>query len=157
MSGAAIASLVAAALFASFHIDALPSAHGKAARVVGIGYHVALLPAIAALPAPAWVRATGYGWMLIDTVLNGAVMTGLDDDIAGSLRQGVHILAAIWVAGAGWTGGIGLTIIGSLLAAAFLVRTWLSGTAAEPGNWLRYTNAILNVAWMVAVAIALGV
>ncbi len=156
MPAVSLAALTAAFLFVSFHIPGLPTSKGKPGRLVGIGYHVLLLPVIAALPAPEWVKMAGFGWMLIDTALNGAVMVGLDETVSDPIRQGVHILSAVYVAGAGWAGGIGLTIVGALLAIVFLARTWLSGTTVEVGPWLKHLNAVLNVAWMVAMAIALG-
>jgi len=155
MSQVSGATFAAALLFIAFHIEVWPITAGKTARVIGIGYHLLMLPAVATLPAPLWARAAGFAWMLIDVALNGAAYAGLPAETADPLRQGVHILSAVWVIAAGWTGGGWLAVAGTLLGVVFLIRTGLAGTSATPGAWVRYLNAALNVMWMVTVAVTL--
>jgi hypothetical protein len=68
--------------------------------VIGAAAHLVLLPVVAAMPAPAWARAAGYGWLVIDTMLNVASVNGLDPGIAGALRLGGHASAVVWMAAA---------------------------------------------------------
>jgi len=68
--------------------------------VVGAGAHLVLMPVVAAMDAPAWARAAGYGWLVIDTMLNVASVNGLDPGIAGALRLGGHASSALWMASA---------------------------------------------------------
>ena len=155
MSGVSWAALAAAVLFVSFHVPVPALSRGKPARLIGVAYHLLLLPAVATLPAPGWARAAGFAWMSVDVVLDGAAFAGLDERIGSSLRQGVHLLAAVWVVTAGVTVGPALGVMGCLLALAFLVRFARSGADHPSDSWIRHLNAVLNVAWFVAVAVAL--
>jgi hypothetical protein len=42
--------------------------------VLGMAPHLLLFPVVAALPAPRWAKAAGYGWLVIDVMayLSGA-------------------------------------------------------------------------------------
>jgi hypothetical protein len=150
-----VLTLLAALLFISFHLPIPLISTGRPARLIGVGYHLLLLPAVAALPAPEWAKAAGFGWMIIDIVLNGAAFVGLKEEIGDALRQGVHILSALWVVAAGWTGGWYLAAAGTLLGAAFITRFIMSGMGFAQKKWLPNTNAALNVLWMITVAVAL--
>jgi hypothetical protein len=68
--------------------------------VVGAAAHLVLMPVVGAMPAPGWARAAGYGWLVIDTMLNVAAINGLDPGIAGALRLGGHASAVVWMAAA---------------------------------------------------------
>jgi len=155
MSVVSLVTLVAALAFVSFHLPIPALSTGRTARLIGISYHLLMLPAVAALPAPDWAKAAGFAWMLADVVLDGAAFVGLPNGTGDSLRQGVHVLSAVWVLAAGWTGGVGLAVVGTLLGIVFLARFVLSSRATPPSKWLTQINAILNGAWTVAVAIAL--
>ena len=67
----------------------------------------------------------------------------------------MHILAALWVSVAGWENGLFTGLAGTALAVVFLVRFLKSGTPAGARPWLRHLNAVLNVIWIVALAVAL--
>jgi len=50
----------------------------EALALLAVAEHLILLPVIAALPAPKWARAVGYGWLVLDIAtdimqLNGVV------------------------------------------------------------------------------------
>ena len=66
--------------------------------VLGAAAHLVLLPVVAAMPAAQWARAAGYGWLIIDAMLNVASVNGLDAGIAGALRLGGHVSSALWIA-----------------------------------------------------------
>lgn len=84
--------------------------------VLGVTEHVLVFPIIAALPAPPWARAAGYGWLVIDMAtdimqLNGAVqLTYL------SLRYGGHVAAALWMASCAFQTKGTMRIIGWFVA-----------------------------------------
>jgi hypothetical protein len=157
------ATLLAAVLFAAFHVPVPLRAggrwefarlHGPVTMLLGIGYHLLLLPAVAALPAPPWAVAAGFAWMLLDVVLDSAELAGAAFD-ARPFRDGVHVVAAVWLLGAGWTGGPVLGVLGTALGAAFLVRLALDARGRGVPAWFLNLNALLNVAWMLGVAVAL--
>ncbi|MGC3992841.1 MAG: hypothetical protein QM779_01705 [Propionicimonas sp.] len=159
-----IATLLAAVCFAAFHVPvpqrrggrwALVRLEGPVTRLLGVGYHLLLLPAVAALPAPAWATAAGFAWMLLDVVLDGAELAGSTID-ARPLRDGVHLLACVWLVCAGWTAGPVPGVIGTALALAFLARFGLDATRRPVPPRLLTVNALLNVAWMLAIAAVLG-
>ena len=154
MIAVSLAAFAAAALFASFHLPIPVLSTGRPARLIGIGYHALLLPAVADLPAPEWARSAGFAWMLIDIVLNGAAYIGFAEKVSDPLRQGVHLLSALWVIVAGWSNGPALGVLGTLLGTVFVTRFLLTGAGHSP-SWLRYVNAGLNVAWIIGVAIVL--
>jgi hypothetical protein len=154
MTAVALATFAAAALFASFHLPIPGLACGRSARLIGVGYHVLLLPAVSDLSAPVWARMAGFAWMLIDVVLDGAAYVGLGREVVDPLRQGVHLLSAIWVVVAGWCNGLVLGVLGAALGLGFVARFLLSGQQRSP-DWLRTVNAMLNVAWLVGIAVVL--
>ncbi|MCV2394348.1 hypothetical protein OEB99_08505 [Actinotalea sp. M2MS4P-6] len=156
-------TLAAAAAFAAFHVPlplrrdgrwVLAEVGGRPARLLGIAYHLLLLPAVAALPAPAWAVAAGFAWMLLDTMLEGAQLAGATTDVK-PLRDGVHVIAMAWLIPAGLTGGGVLAVAGTALALAFAARLALAARRAPAPVWLLRLNAALNVIWMVCVAVAL--
>ncbi len=49
--------------------DATPTSSPIVAELLallGVAEHLLLFPVVAALPAPRWARAAGYGWLVID-------------------------------------------------------------------------------------------
>jgi hypothetical protein len=156
MTAVSVAALVAALLFALFHLPIRVLSTGKTAKLIGVAYHLLLLPVVAALPAPLWAKAAGLAWMLFDIALDGGAVAGLSDEVSGPIRQGVHIIASVWVVMAGLTTGGWLAVAGLLLAAAFIARFLTEGFGVRTGRWLRDVNALLNVVWFVSVAVVLA-
>ncbi len=159
----AISTLLAVLAFVAFHVPvpqrrsgrwALARLGGPIALVLGVGYHLLLLPAVAALPAPLWATAAGLAWMLLDVVIDAAELAGAQFD-ARPFRDGVHLLGSVWLLAAGWTGGPVLGVIGTALAAAFLIRFAIDASSRSVPSRLLTVNAFLNVAWLVAVAVVL--
>src|SRR5436190_893298 len=72
------AAVLFAALFASIGAQAPP----PISPLLGLFGHLVLLPVVAALPAPPWARAAGYGWLIGDVVLNVAAWN------VGAMRLG---------------------------------------------------------------------
>lgn len=160
----AIGALLGAGFFAAFHVPVphrrdgqwqMAKLQGKPARVMGVLYHICLLPAIAALPAPVWAVAAGLTWMLLDIVLDAAGLAGTDVDVA-PFRSGVHVVASLWLVTAGWTAGPVMGLIGTTHAAVFMVRLVLRSQGRPYPGWVPFASAWLNIGWMVGVAITLA-
>jgi hypothetical protein len=141
-------TLAAGAFFAAFHLPGVTLGK-RHARLCGIAYHLLMLPAVAALPAPEWARMAGYMWMLFDVILDTADMLDIQLDIS-RLRSGVHVVAAVWLVAGGWQNGLTLGTIGTLHAAGFLVRLALQGRPMPGG--LRHWNSGFNLAWILGLA-----
>jgi hypothetical protein len=121
----ALAAYAAAATFAVLMVmfgGVLPAfgAHPPFALVLLVGidaiaFHLLLFPVVAALPAPEWGRAAGYGWLVIDIVTNVMAINGVTDAGTTAMRLGGHIAAVTWVASAawparGWTRAVGFAL-----------------------------------------------
>ncbi|MBA2680788.1 MAG: hypothetical protein H0U76_20635 [Ktedonobacteraceae bacterium] len=98
----------------------------EALTLLAVSEHLILFPVIAALPAPKWVRAVGYGWLILDIAtdimqLNGAVkLTYL------TLRYGANVVAALWIAGASLQGKGALRVIGVIVALDLAVYSFIA-------------------------------
>ncbi|SEB45620.1 hypothetical protein [Paenibacillus sp. GP183] len=84
--------------------------------ILAVSEHMIMLPVIAALPAPQWSKAAGYGWIVIDMATDIMALNGVDPAIYISLRYGGHISAAVWFATASWTSRGAIRIFGLLTA-----------------------------------------
>ncbi|TIC82756.1 hypothetical protein [Nocardioides sp. GY 10127] len=163
MSTVVATTLAALVLFAAFHVPVplrrdgawrAVTLTGPPAMACGIGYHLLLLPAVAALPAPPWAVAAGYAWMFADIILDAAAVAGSQLD-HGPLRDGTHVVSAVWLLAAGWTNGPLTGLAGTALSLAFGVRLVAAAAGRRPDRWFFHLNAALNVVWMATVALAL--
>ncbi|MBA3947018.1 MAG: hypothetical protein H0X37_20955 [Herpetosiphonaceae bacterium] len=127
LPGGALAAYAAAVLFIVslarfFFIPrlGLPASSPIVAELNGgllpVAAHLLLFPVIAALPAPPWARAAGYGWLVIDIVTDVMALNGVADTIYLPMRYGGHVSAALWIAVASWQASGMLRIVGLLLA-----------------------------------------
>jgi hypothetical protein len=102
--------------------------------VIYFVFGVLLFPVVAALPAPSWAKAAGYGWLVVNIASNtmhfDAAATGGDMGIVGLIENGLHrggiFLGGVWIAAAAWQMKGGLRPIGLLSALANLTAP-LSG------------------------------
>jgi hypothetical protein len=109
--------------------DATPSSSAIVAVLVGIlgvAEHLLLFPIVAALPAPRWARAAGYGWLVIDMATDIMQLNGIDKSIYLSLRYGGHISAALWIASASWQARWALRVVGWLLALDLFIYSFIA-------------------------------
>lgn len=81
-----------------------------------VAAHLLLFPVVAALPAPRWARAAGYGWLAIDIATDIMALNGVSDTIYLPMRYGGHISAALWIGTASWQAKGAMRIVGLLLA-----------------------------------------
>lgn len=156
--GAAYAAYAAAVLFVFslarfFFIPrlGLPADSPIVAELNGgllpVAAHLLLFPVVAALPAPPWARAAGYGWLVIDIVTDIMALNGVPDTIYLPMRYGGHVSAALWIATASWRGRGALRIVGLLLALI------LGGYSFVPNGpiWLLIPSGPLLPLWFALV------
>ncbi len=112
-------------------------------------FHLAMLPVIAALPAPAWAKASGFTWVVADNMLVMLTYYGAGADIVPPLRMGVHLTTATWILGASWNQTGAFRWVGFLVMLAMggvsLIGPFLGDAvtpAAGPG-------ALLLIIWTV--------
>ena len=94
--------------------------------LLGIAPHLVLFPVVAALPAPRWGRAAGYGWLVIDMATDVMDLGGVAKLTYLSLRYGGHISAALWIASASWDAKGALRIVGWLLAFDLAIYSFIA-------------------------------
>ena len=122
----------------------------------GLIFHLAMLPVIAALPSPAWAKASGFTWVVADNMLVMLTYYGAGADIVPPLRMGVHLATVTWIFGASmahqgafrWVGFLtvlamaGISLIGPFLGDAVT-------QASGPG-------ALLLFVWIILAGVRLG-
>jgi hypothetical protein len=84
--------------------------------ILAIAEHMVLFPVVAALPAPQWAKAAGYGWLVTDMSTDIMALNGVPNTIFLSLRYGGHISAALWMISASWFARGATRIVGWLTA-----------------------------------------
>jgi hypothetical protein len=116
--------------------------------VVGAASHLVLLPVVAAMPAPEWARAAGYGWLVIDTMLSVASVNGLDPNLAGMLRLGGHASSALWMATVAQQSRGAVRAIGWPLAAVLMFHA--VGARWIP-TWVSFPPFVTIPVWLVFI------
>lgn len=109
--------------------DSTPSSSPIVAELLallGVAEHLLLFPVVAALPAPRWARAAGYGWLVIDMATDIMQLNGIDKSIYLSLRYGGHISAVLWIASASWKAKGAMRIVGWLLALDLFIYSFIA-------------------------------
>ena len=133
----AYVAYVAAALFAihlvTYLIPGIRNATTASSPVVaellaliGVAEHLLLFPVVAALPAPRWAKAAGYGWLVIDMASDIMQLNGVTQLTYLGLRYGGHISAAIWIAASAWQGRGALRVIGLILAIDLVIYSFIA-------------------------------
>ncbi|GAC1587554.1 MAG: hypothetical protein NVS4B1_31130 [Ktedonobacteraceae bacterium] len=88
----------------------------EALALLAVAEHLILFPVVAALPAPKWARAVGYGWLVLDIATDIMQLNGVVKLTYLSLRYGANIAAALWIASASWQGKGAMRVIGVIVA-----------------------------------------
>jgi hypothetical protein len=121
-------------------------------------YHLAMLPVIAALPAPSWARGSGFAWVVFDNVLEMMSLFGEGAELVVPLRWGVHLATATWILGASWVQRGAFRWVGLLVAVALtgvtLAGPFMADRAAVPQTL--GPAALLFIVWIVMAGIRLG-
>jgi len=123
----------------------------------GLIFHLAMLPVIAALPAPAWAKASGFTWVVADNMLVMLTFYNAGSEIVQPLRMGVHLATATWILGASWnqTGAfrwIGLLVV-LAMAGISLIGPFLGSNGILQASGL---GALLLIVWTVMAGVRLG-
>ena len=150
--GALLAAALFVALIVLFSIGSTTRSALLLIAVVAITGHLVLFPTIVVAPASAWARPAGYGWVIVDVMLNGATLNGVDNALVMPLRLGGHFLAALWIANCaasarGAVRPVGL-VLAALLAGHALVARW------SP-DWAIYPPFLLMPAWLLLLGLQL--
>jgi hypothetical protein len=116
--------------------------------LIGVAPHLLLFPVVAALPAPSWARAAGWGWLVIDMTSDILAVNGVPPTIYLPLRYGGHVSAALWIAASSWSARGALRPVGLLtaidLGANSFLAPFVSFVALLP-------SGVLLPAWLVLV------
>ncbi|GHO97209.1 hypothetical protein KSF_072570 [Reticulibacter mediterranei] len=104
--------------------DSIPLAEAMA--LLAVAEHLILFPVIAALPAPGWSRAAGYGWLVLDIGTDIMQLGGVPKLIYLSLRYGANIAAALWIASASWQAKGAIRIIGWIVAITLTLYSFIA-------------------------------
>lgn len=112
-------------------------------------FHLAMLPVIAALPAPTWAKASGFTWVVVDNMLVLLSFYNAGTELISPLRMGVHLATATWIFGASmaqegafrWLGF--LTVLA--MAGVSLVGPFLGNAITQASG----PGALLLIAWIV--------
>jgi hypothetical protein len=84
--------------------------------LLAVAEHLLVFPVVAALPAPRWAKAAGYGWLVIDMATDIMQLNGTPRTTYLAMRYGGHIAAALWIASASWQVQGVMRAIGVLVA-----------------------------------------
>ncbi len=148
---AAIVFVVSLARFFFIPLLQLPANSPVVAELNGgllpVVAHLLLFPVVAALPAPQWARAAGYGWLVIDIATDIMALDGIPDATYLPMRYGGHISAALWIALASWQATGPVRVFGLLLALD------LGGYSFIPNGpfWVLLPSGLLLIIWFALV------
>jgi hypothetical protein len=121
-------------------------------------YHLAMLPVIAALPSPAWAKASGFAWVVVDNVLEMVSLFGEGAELIVPMRWGIHLATATWILGASWTQAGAFRWVGVLVTLAMTGITFagpfIADRAAVPQTL--GPAALLFIVWIVMAGRQLG-
>ena len=121
----------------------------RAGETAGVIFHILLLPIVAILLAPEWVKAAGYAWLAIDVIVGVAAINGLPETTAWPLRLGGHVLAGIWIFFSSlnvtplWFSEVGI-VLALNLGGYSIAAPWASKRFLLP-------SGILMVGWLLAI------
>lgn len=98
----------------------------EALALLAVAEHLILLPVIAALPAPPWARAVGYGWLVLDMATDIMQLNGVLKVTYLALRYGANVAAALWIASASWQAKGAIRVIGVIVALDLAVYSFIA-------------------------------
>lgn len=115
----------------------------------GIFFHLAMFLLVPSLPAPAWARAAGYGWLMLDVMTGVLTLNGVAHEIATPIRLGGHIFAGVWIVSASISGWWPMKVVGVLAGVWLFGFTLVSPFA--PMEWLAPASILLLI-WLGLIA-----
>ncbi len=126
-----------------------------AGEYVGTGFHLLLLPIIAALPIGTVWQGAGLAWVVCDVVAStGLIWTARGQAEVGTalftpVRMAGHLFAAVWIALVSATLGTVALVVGLALALGFAVYTLAAGRLPQK---VLAVPGLLMVAWLLLLA-----
>jgi hypothetical protein len=120
--------------------------------ILAIAFHVALLPVVTIIPAPAWTKIGGYTWVAMDIILAVAGLNGVPNTTVEPFRYGVHVMLVLWPIGIAIAND-GLLKWASILFAITTGVVPLLGTMVSPQ--VRFVGFPFVLLWYVAVILYL--
>lgn len=127
-----------------------------AGEYVGTGFHLLLLPVIAALPIGTVGQGAGLAWVVCDVVAStGLIWTARGQAESGAgiftpVRMAGHLFAGVWVALVSLALGGAVLPVGVALALGFAVYTLAAGRLPQKALAL---PGVLMVAWLLIIAV----
>ena len=125
----------------------------RTVAVLGIAFHLALLPVVLMAPAPFWATIAGLAWLAIDITSNSMALAGASESAATTVRLVGHLPAGVWIIAVSWSlTGIARwtgTALGVWLAGYTLVAGVVPEAAFMPAM-------LLMLAWLPILGRALG-
>ncbi len=117
--------------------------------LLSLAEHLVMFPIIAALPAPQWAKAAGYGWLVVDMSTDIMAFNHVPNTIYLALRYGDHLSAAVWIAVASWQARGAIRVIGLLYVLNLASYSYLAAYGVSPA--VLAPSAILFPTWLVLV------
>lgn len=115
----------------------------------GILFHLAMFMLVAKLSAPAWAKAAGYGWLLLDVMVAILTLNNVAYSIYFPIRLGGHIFAGTWITLASLSATRAMRIVGVItgvwLGAYSFVSPFVSPKALGP-------DSVLVLVWLAIIA-----
>ena len=71
-----------------FKSGAVPVGLLVSGSVAAVAFHVVMFLVVAAMPAPSWAKAAGYGWLVVDIACSVMTLNGVAASITTPLRYG---------------------------------------------------------------------
>jgi len=128
-----------------FKSAAVPVGLLVSVSLVAVAFHLVMFLVVAAMPAPSWAKAAGYGWLVVDIACSIMTLNGVAASITTPLRYGGHIPAGIWIAAAAWQAGGVVRYVGVALAICLagysFIAPWVPFVGFVPA-------IILMIAWL---------
>ncbi|HET9906542.1 MAG TPA: hypothetical protein VFQ23_07870 [Anaerolineales bacterium] len=122
----------------------------------GLIFHLAMLPVIAALPAPLWAKVSGFTWVVVDNMLILLSFYSAREEIVTPLRMGVHLATATWIFGASMSHTGALRWVGFIVVIAMagvsLIGPFLGNAVVQASG----PGALLLIIWIFMVGNHLG-
>ncbi len=94
--------------------------------VLAVAQHLVVFPVVSALPAPQWVRAAAFTWLVVDMGTDLLQLGGTPKSLYLALRLSINLVAALWIASASLQARGGMRALGVFVAADFACYSFVA-------------------------------
>jgi hypothetical protein len=94
--------------------------------VLAVAQHLVVFPVVSALPAPQWVRAAAFTWLVVDMGTDLLQLGGTPKSLYLVLRLAINLVAALWIASASLRARGGMRALGVFVAADFACYSFVA-------------------------------